>query len=172
MNSLKVLIIILIFLGSFSSICQNKNDEKFANFYIVDTITINNPLVFYKTNQSGKYIKDSESAKEAKCNIKKALKNDDIYIFGEDLYRFFDDAKKIEEYKYPDFGNCDFETESTEDKRGIVYKKFKSKPTKFILGLINASYYDRKITIYGKKKSVLNNYNKSLYYKIVFPLCE
>jgi|SRR5690606_2231175 len=172
MNSLKVFIIISVLLSSFNSLSQNNNYEKFAGFYIVDTITINNPVVFYKTNQSGKFIGDLQTVQETKFNIKKAIQDSDIYIFGEDLYRFFDDEKRIGQYKYPDYGNCKFEVETTEEKKGVVYKRFKVKPSKYILGLINTSFYDGKITVYGKKKSVFSKYDKSLYYKIVFPICE
>lgn len=169
---MKIFIIISILLSSLSSLSQNNNDQKIADFYIVDTITIKNPVVFYKTNQSGKFISDLQVAQEIKYDIRKLSQNDDIYILGEDLYRFFDNAKRIDQYKFPDYGNCEFETETTEKKKGIVYKKFKMKPNRYILGLINASFYDAKITIYGKKKSVFNKHDKSLYYKIVFPVCE
>lgn len=172
MNNLKFIIIISIYLSALSAFCQVNNNENFSYFYVVDTIKIDNPVVFYKTNQSGMFVKSLKTIKEIKRNIKKIVRNDETYIYGEDLYRFFDDVKKIEMYKYPDYGNCEFETESIEGKNGIVFKKFKIKPKRFILALINASFYDNQIKIYGKKKSVFNNYDKSLYYKIVFPLCE
>lgn len=172
MNSLKFFIITSVLLSSLNSLSQNNNYGKFADFYIIDTITINNPVIFYKTNQSGKFIGGLQADQEVKFNIKKAIQDSDIYIFGEDLYRFLDDKKRLERYRYPDYGNCKFETETTEEKKGVVYKRFKEKPRKYILGLINTCFYDEKITVYGKKKSVFSKYDKSLYYKIVFPICE
>lgn len=172
MNSLKYFTITSILLYSFNCLSQNISDKKQINFYIVDTITITNPVVFYKPNQSGKFISDLKVIEGTKCNLKKVMLKDEVYIFGEDLYRFISNSSQMEKYHYPDYGDCEFETDYIKDIKGIVYRKFKKEPKKFILALINVSFYNEKITTYGEKQSVFKEYDKSLYYKIVFPLCE
>lgn len=80
--------------------------------------------------------------------------------------------KQFEIYRYPDYGNCHFQSEEFRDIKGITYRKFKNNPQKFILALINVSYYDFKNTTYGMKPTIFRSYDRSLYYKIVFPVCE
>ena len=172
MNKLKYIIIIAILFYSFDCLSQNIKEENQKNFYVVDTITINNPVVFYAPNQSGKFVSDLKVVKSNRGKLKKLVLKNEVFIFGQDLYRFMDSDSEMKKYHYPDYGNCEFETDYFNDIKGLVYQKFKEEPKRFVLGLIRASYFNDKITTYGKKQSVFKKYNNPLYYKIVFPLCE
>lgn len=172
MNSLKYYIIVSILLNSFNCLSQNLSDPKPMDFYVVDTITINNPVVFYKSNQSGKFISDIKVINGEQCNLKKVILKENVYIFGRDFYWFANDSYLMEKYHYPDYGNCEFKADYFKNIKGIVYRKFKKEPKKFVLALINVAYYNDMATAYGENESVFKKYDKPLYYKIVFPLCE
>lgn len=172
MNNLKYILAALVCFYLSYSFAQRMDESKTIDFYVVDTITIDNPIVFYKPNQSGTYIGSLSVIQKLNTNnIKKILSEKNIYIYSSNFYNFLS-ARDIDQYHYPDYGSCEFESEYFKDIRGIVSRKFKSNPQKFILALINVSYYNSKIATYGKRTSVFKNHNKSLYYKIVFPVCE
>ena len=167
MRKLTNIFLILILFIPFGCLSQNKK----LNIYIVDTITIKNPIVFYIPNQSGRFVIDSMFIKNNKLDLKKMIDEDNGFIFDDEFYFFLDDLD-LKKYHYPDYGNCEFKDGYKKDIKGIVYQKFKNIPKKFIVGLIRASYYNARATAYGEKQTVFRKYNKSLYYKIVFPLCE
>lgn len=172
MNRFKCFIITSILLNSFNCLSQSFNEAELVDFYVVDTITITNPVVFYKPNQSGKFVSDLKVIEGTKCNLKKIIFKENVYIFGRDFYWFANNNFQMEKYHYPDYGNCEFKADYFKDIKGIVYRKFKKEPKRFVLALINVAYYNDKATAYGEKESLFKKYEKSLYYKIVFPLCE
>lgn len=172
MNKLTYILVILACFYLSYSFAQNLYEPEEMDIYIVDTIVIDNPIVFYKPNQSGTYIGSLNTIQRLNTkNIKKILSEKDVYIYSSVFYNFLS-AKDIAYYHYPDYGGCEFESEYFKDIKGITYRKFKSNPQEFILALINVSYYNSKIATYGEKLSVFKNYDKSLYYKIVFLVCE
>lgn len=172
MNNLKYILIAFVYFYLTYAFPQSLDEPNKMDFYVVDTITIDNPIVFYKPNQSGTYIGSLDIIERLNTsNIKKILSEKDVYIHSFDFYSFLP-IKEFDNYHYPDYGNCKFESEYFKDIKGITYRKFKSNPQKFILALINVSYYNAKIATYGEKLSIFKNYDKSLYYKIAFPICE
>lgn len=166
-----IIIFISALLYSFTCLSQSLGNPESLDFYIVDTITITNPVVFYKPNQSGRFVGSLKTIKGDKLKIKEAISKEYIYIYSNSIYGFLH-LKDFKKYTYSDNGNCEFEQDYFKGIKGIVYQKFKESPKKFILGLINVAYYNEKITTYGEKQSVFKKYDEPLYYKIVFPLCE
>ena len=171
MNRFKYIVIIGIVLNSIGCLSQSVDEPSKMDFYIVDTIHIVKPVVFYKANQNGKFISELKTIERNKFNLNQILEEEEVYIFSNSLFGFLS-IKDFEKYNYPDFGNCEFKDDYFKGSKGIAYRKFKKEPKSFILALINIDYYNHKTTSYGKKKSVFTKYSKSLYYKIVFPLCE
>lgn len=171
MNKLNNILIATITLASFFCFGQNIEEQAQLDFYVVDTVTIANAVVFYKPNQSGKFISSLELIKAKDFKLKKAINNEQLFIYAEDLYRFLD-TSKINNYHYPDYGNCQFDSTYSKEVKDIDYQKFKKQPKKFVLGLINTAYYNKKVQVYGKKSTIFKRYGNATYYKIVFPLCE
>lgn len=171
MNKIKYILVIVTILSTFNCLSQSLDKPEPMDFYVIDTITISNPFVFYKPNQSGRFIGNLEFFNKDRIRLKKVVKRNDVYIYSSSLYGFLS-SNEFEKYDYPDYGNCSFENDYYKEIKGVVYQKFKKEPNRYVLGLINVSYYNSKITTYGEKQSVFRKYDNSLYYKIVFPLCE
>lgn len=171
MNKFKYFIIMLTLLYTSNCISQSLEEPNKLDFYVVDTITISNPVVFYKHNQSGKYVSSLEHIKAKDFKLKKAINNGQLFIYSNSLYGFLS-QNDFDKYHYPDYGNCTFKEEYFKEIKGVVYQKFKEQPNKFVLALINVAYYNRKVQIYGKKSTIFEKYGNAIYYRIAFPLCE
>lgn len=172
MNNLKYILTFFICFYLSYALSQSVDEPGKMNFYVVDTITINDPIVFYKENQSGLFIGDKNEIESFNLRkMKNLISKKNIFIYSSEFYKHLP-IEEFDNYNYPDYGSCKFEKEYFKDIKGIVYRKFKSNPTKFILALINASFYDRKNTTYGLKPTVFRGFEKEIFYKIVFPICE
>lgn len=171
MDKFKNILIVVIIFYSINCLAQSIENPRETDFYVVDTIMIKNPVAFYIPNQSGQFLGDIDVIKSSRFNLKKAVKKENLYIYSNSLYGFLS-SEKIKKYRYPDYGNCEYAKGYFKDIKGIVYQKFKKQPTKFILALVNVAYYNRKINAVGEKPTIFSKCDKSLYYKIVFPLCE
>lgn len=171
MNKVKYFIAVLLLSYASDCLSQSLEEPDQLDFYVVDTINISSPIVFYKPGQSGKFVSSVTEIEGKKFNLRKSILREDIYIYSNSLYGFLS-QNDFDKYHYPDYGNCIFREEYFKEIKGIVYQKFKKQPKKFILGLINVDYYNRKVQVYGKKPTIFKRYGNATYYKIAFPLCE
>lgn len=162
-------IIIFCFFYSLNLFSQNNN-----SFYVADTITIKNPIVFSIKKHDGYFLTELEHLNKKNIKLKSIIKNDDIYLFSFNPYQFFNvnqlNKKKIFT-KYPNNGNCSF-SQNVDSKDGIYFSTFKIKPSKFIVCFIKASYYNKIISSADIGKTALHNADENSYYKIIFPMCE
>lgn len=170
MNNLKK--IVLLFISTYGCYAQNFKISNQYSFYIVDTIEIKNPIIYYKIDQSVKFVTNEDNINQNKPNINKIILKDDNYILGEDIYRFFTDNNIMKNYYYPDNGNCQKKNAPMKNHKKIRFQKFTTEPSKYILALIKLSFYNSLVTAYGLKESAFDKSQDVLYYKIVFPLCE
>lgn len=144
-----------------------KGEENYKQFYIVDTIKIENPVIVWSKLHGGPFVMGKSKLDEYSDNLD-FFKGPDIFIYWPDLY-FFLDQDQIELIDYKNSGGC------IENKREIVREnlwvsEFSGKPI-FILGLSNANHYHRIRRSENYFKISLEN-PKYFYIKIAFPLCE
>ena len=155
-----------------------KGEPNHKNFYVVDTIQIEDPVVIYFR---GRFVCSRKILNSPNLKFdKKFFKRPDVFIFsnnlGYDLDNIIEDYFK---YPYPDYGNCSIEMKfqilknDKNDKNVIYLREFKNQPAYFILGLINANYYNMKhADIEGGWHPIYSKDPKISYYRIVYPLCE
>jgi hypothetical protein len=147
-----------------------KNDD----FYIVDTITIKNPVVFIIDKYDGCFLTDLDLLNYKNIKRKSIIKNSSIFLFSFNPYIFFNEDQLIQNdmfRNYPNYGNCSF-SETINSKNGIYYNNFTTKPLKFIVCLIKASHYNKIVSSADLGKTILYKSDKNRYFKIVFPFCE
>ena len=145
-----------------------KSDYKTG--YIVDSIRIEDPVRIESLKYGGMYI-TSKSTLSSFRNNRNFFLRPDVFIFGDDFYRDLP-LNDYQKYKYPDYGNCIL-VKSDIKIKGLAIYEFQNKPCFFILGLINAKYYNKKHNSFDIKSNIICNKNESLiYYKVVYPLCK
>jgi|GEM_PF-1187962 lipoprotein len=161
------------------SICNNdyydanyKGEDNYKNFYIVDTIDIEDPVII--RNTSGCLFICSEATINSIRIDKSFFYRPDVFILGNNLY---DDLapSDYEQYYYPDFGNCSIVSLDTlsRDKPPIQKYKYNDDSVRFILGLINVNYHNKTHQVMdGCTFSIRSNDPKNSYYKIVYPICK
>ncbi|VBB45608.1 hypothetical protein TRIP_D310003 [uncultured Paludibacter sp.] len=166
----KTIIIFIVLLSSCSSRYYDidyKGEKNYKSFYIVDTITISNPIKVFSKKYGGPFVFSKNKLKD--YNQKWSFfMEPDVFICGFDLYYVLD-YQSFKKYKYPDYGGCD-EKESDIKVRDLEIYEY-PKNTKFILGLINGNYYHIKHRSERYFRIPIKNL-KSIYIKIVYPLCE
>jgi hypothetical protein len=164
-----VYIIIICFFHTLNLFSQN-NDS----FYVGDTITIKNPVVFSIKEYDGYFLTELEHLNKKNIKLKSIIKNAEIYLFSFNPYQFFN-ANQLNKNKiftkYPNNGNCSF-SQNVNCKDSIYYNTFKIKPSKFIVCFIKASYYNKIISSSDIGKTALHNADENSYFKLAFPLCE
>jgi hypothetical protein len=144
-----------------------KGEPNYKSFYVVDTIKIDDPIVI---EFAGRFVCSKKILDTVKIN-KTFFQRPDVFILVDDLYY---DLLPVDYYKYfyPDYGNCDIEFKTEISKTKIYLYEYKIPPAFFILGLINANYYNEKHrTIDGNWYRINTPDQKISYYKIVYPLC-
>lgn len=170
-NEIGIICMVLAFISISCSGIKNDNttyDEKRpGQFFIVDTIFISDPVRIYSSKFGGQFIISRDVLSNFKNNADFFERND-VFLLGEDLYRDLP-LEKFKNYLYPDYGGCQF-VESTTTIPGLEVYEFKEpKPFSFLLGMINAKYFNSKHNSYSSFKSFKD---MSAYYKIVYPICE
>ncbi|MGZ3776218.1 MAG: hypothetical protein ACXVJB_05265 [Mucilaginibacter sp.] len=152
-----------------------KGEPNYEQFYVVDTITIENPVRIYSSRYGGTFIVSKATLKE--YNGKKDFfYRPDVFIYGDEFYVDLP-LKNFKRYKYPDDGRCTFEKWQQKDS-DLTFQVLSPTPKKFILGLISANHFYKKHIafdghqfVYPEKNYKLL-YNKLIYYKIVYPMCN
>lgn len=168
---------ILIFMCGFLLVSCNQKivdydytgEKNFYNFYIVDTISIMNPVkVHLKFDNSWNiFYMDHSKIKSLKGkSFNEVIQEPDIFLHHFNFYALINQDQVIENnIKYYDNCNskCIFENEKM-----IVYQL---QNTQFILGLVNINFYNKNISG-GGINFIDSDLSKSGYYKIVFPKCD
>ena len=140
-------------------------EKKYKLFYIVDTITINNPVIVY--GKDNFYVTQKEVLLSQKKIDKYFYLRPDVFIFS------FDYNSSIDGYDYKihkKLKHC--KTSDLEEFKNIYYRNFESNSLSFILGLINVNHFNIIFNAMDSKKYIDSKKQKIEYYKILFPLCE
>lgn len=144
-----------------------KGEDNYNGFYLVDTISIDNPVRISSQKYGGFFIVSKEKLSDFKDDIDFYL-SPDVFLLGQDLYRDLK-LEYFKRYSYPDYGGCELEP-SKYEVSGVEIYEYKSTP-KFILGLINVNQYH----VNHNSEVYFNlpiRQSKSVYYKMVYPLCK
>lgn len=145
-----------------------QGESNYKNFYIVDTIKINNPILFYY--QRGRFVTCADTLFKQKKITEKFLKRPDVFVFSWNLRSDFD-LSQLKRYKYKDYGKCDVKKQISNYK-GVELYRFTCDSVKFILGMINVNYFNSAHVSADGSYWIKQTDQKILYYKIVYPLCE
>lgn len=139
------------------------------NFIVVDTVTMESPVLFNLSKYDGEFIVEKQHLKN-NSDKKRLIKKGKVYIYSNDFYYYLN-SDKFNSYDYPDNGGCRNNKKVINDN-GLSYSHFVDRPKKFIVCLINALYYDKKSATADIGKTYYHKSKKDTYYKILFPLCE
>lgn len=144
-----------------------KGESNYKTFYLVDTLTIESPVRVFSDKYGGMFVLSSEKLKQYK-NDKSFFMEPDVFLLGFDLYRDIDvnDMKSI---NYPDNGGCELIKSDIAIEGLEIYEYPKN--TKFLLGLINTNNYHVKHNS-PEYFEIPIKHSKSVYHKMVYPLCE
>jgi hypothetical protein len=144
-----------------------KGEENYKSFYLVDTISIENPVRVYSRKHGGMFILSKEKLNSYRDETDFFM-SPDVFILGSDLYRdlALEDFKK---YSYPDNGGCEIK-ESATSVAGLEIYEFVNQP-RFVMGLINTNYYHVKHNSYTYFSVPVKD-PKAVYHKIVYPICK
>jgi len=146
-----------------------KGESNFKNFYVVDTIKIEDPVRIYSHKFGGPFVISRKLLKEYKGKIE-FFSRPDVFILDGDLHRYLS-SEDSPRYSYPErSGGCDF-IRSEVIIKDLEVSEFENKSVSFLLGLINANFYYRKSDSYSSFAYGEKNEKKS-YYKLLFPLCD
>lgn len=146
----------------------NLSAQERKSFFVVDTITLKEPVLFNFQNYDGEFITESKVLKKNR-NKRKLIKEGLAFIYSEDFYYYLN-KDEFESYNYPNKGNCRANKRAIKraDKSSIVATNRK----KFILCMIDASFYNEKTSTADIGKTFYHKSKKGFYYRIVFPLCK
>jgi hypothetical protein len=168
--SLLVLVSISCSRKNFSNISELEIIDlgNYYNFYVVDTIQIKDPVRIHSKKYGGQFILSKAILKEYDGKRRFFLRPD-VFMVSTDLYWVLQ-SDQHSMYNYPDYGGCKL-VESSEKQHELEVYEYASDSVNFILGLINGDYYNKRYNSYDYF-ALLHNDNKSLYYRIVYPLCK
>jgi len=165
--------IILILIFSLLSSCSKnifdsnyKGENNYKNFYIVDTITIENPIL--TSYYGGRFVFSRQLLEKTKINSD-FFKRPDVFLLGFDLY-YDMNPRDYKRYNYQDDGNCKTKKVVSNQKHIEIYE-YTNNPVRFILCLINVNYYNVKHNAENYYQICIKD-QKNSFYKIVFPLCK
>ncbi len=146
-----------------------KGESNFANFYMVDTIQIEDPVRIYSHKFGGPFVISRKLLKDYTGKID-FFSRPDVFILDDNPYRYLS-LEDFKRYFYPkEYGNCRF-IYSKEVIKDLEIAEFENTPVGFLMGLVNANFYYRKSNSYTSFAYGEKNEKKS-YYKLVFPLCD
>jgi hypothetical protein len=140
--------------------------NNYRSFYIVDTITIIEPVVIdYK---GGRFVV-AKKILESNLVDEDLVKRPDVFIMGHDLYQDMDTID-YERFAYKDYGGCNSELLNVSTIKSTEIYEFTSPKVVFILGLINVNSYNKKHNTYNYYP-IDTKEPKNSFFKIVYPLC-
>jgi hypothetical protein len=142
-------------------------EENFHNFYIVDTIIIENPVAIWSDTHGGPFVMN----KKKLANYHDELSfffEPDVFILWPDI-KFFASKDQYNAFDYSVSGGC---TNSGWERFGEnIWLSEYSEPPLFILGLVNANHYHR-VRQSENYFSISSDFPKYFFVKIVFPYCN
>jgi len=174
-------LLLLLFISSCSTHKEAIYDSRYEgepnykSFYVVDTIQIEDPVVVC---HEGRFVCSRKLLDTVKID-KNFFERPDVFLLSQ--YGLYNDLDLADFDKYLDIlgEECKTEVKTTlntelETKYYKVYlREFKTPPAFFILGLINANYYNKNnMTIDGSSYLMDTKDQKTSYYKIVYPYCS
>lgn len=173
MKNQRILFLFILFIG-LSSCNKNlfdfsyKGTTNYKNFYLVDSITIDNPIIINSYKIGGRFV-ISKSLLSEFVNNKDFFQRPDVFLLGDNLYMDLvpSDYKII---NYPDDGNCKIKRTLSAFKDVEIYE-YEHRPSHFILGLVNVNYYNVKHNAENYYQ-ICKKKPKISYYKIIYPLCK
>ncbi len=144
----------------------NAQDER--KFYITkDTLILKDVSILSLNNVDGMFVVNDVDIKK-EINIKKLLEDGKLYLFSDDIYRYFNEKDFEKGVKY---NSCTIQKRFNYNKN-ITIRKLNQSVKKFIIGLVRLDYYNEKTITIDKGKTLFDKRNKYYFYKIVFPICE
>ena len=192
-NMKNLIYLLILFLFSCSSHKATydfyyEGQPNYKNFYVVDTIRIDDPVI---VAYDGRFVCSRKLLDTLKVD-KNFFERPDVFLLGQVGLHYDLDPADFDKYSYPDYGNCKIELKTTLKTRfktkfkkkrinirlefyeqQVYLYEYETPPTFFILGLINANYYNNKhAAIDGPSYLIETKDQKTSYYKIVYPLCQ
>lgn len=144
-----------------------KGESNYKEFYIVDTILIDSPVRVFSEKYGGMFVLSNEKLKSYDGKLGFFMEPD-VFILGFDIYRDLE-ADNTKTFIYPDNGGCKLEKSSTEIDGLEVYEY--PDGVQFVLGLISTNRYHVKHNS-PEYFNIPIKYSKSVYHKLVYPLCQ
>lgn len=145
-----------------------KDPGNYYNFYIVDTIRIDDPIRIHSEKFGGQFVVSRPVLKEYNGKRDFFLRPD-VFLLSGDLYWDLPPGL-YDKYKYPDYGGCNL-VKSESIQVGLEVYEYKSSSMEFILGLINGDFYNKRHNSYNYF-GLQKHDNKNAYYRVVYPLCR
>jgi hypothetical protein len=164
--------LILLFLSSFlltGPTGMGQEDSRYL-FVVVDTITIESPIVFSFYKYDGKFITSEVDFLNSKDKVDLIKSGDALLYSGWDFYRYLS-IENLSKYDYGFPEECIMLKKWVDGKKQY-HSSFETPPRRFIVCLINGLYYNKISSSIDIGKTYYHKSNKDEYYKIVFPLCE
>lgn len=143
-----------------------KGESNYKNYYIVDTISIKNPIRITSNKFCNRMFVTGDSVLKNFDNNIEFFHRPDVFLYEIDLYRIIEYNDILNsKIKLP---SCDVYRETGEFKNVELYK-FNVEP-RFILCMMNLNYYNIKYN--SCEKLWPRNINrKSQFIKVVYPIC-
>lgn len=147
-----------------------KTEKNYKSSYIVDSIKIDDPVRIESLIYGGMFITSKSDLINFKGK-KSFFLRPDVFLYSSDFYLDIP-MSDYSKYRYPDYGNCEL-IKSNINIKGLSIYEFQTSPHFFILGLINAKFFNKKHNAFDVKNYRIKEKNEQIiYYKIVYPLCK
>ena len=144
-----------------------KGEENYKSFYVVDTVSIENPVRVYSKKHGGMFVLAKEKLQDYKGKADFFVLPD-VFLLGSDLYRDLE-SEDFKKYSYPESGGCELK-ESKIEIAGLEIYEYIRQP-RFVMGLINTNYFHVKHNSYSYFNILVKN-PKATYHNMVYPLCK
>lgn len=154
---------------AFSKQADYINQEGYKNFYIVDTLMIDNPVLFY-TKEGHPFVMSRTSFNLFKGSTSSLFKRNDAFLFDYD-FPFHVPFNVYSSYLEKRSSACsEYVIRLPLEKRGIskIYS-FSRMPDYFVLILIRGDYYNQVYASMDGNPIIRKDRNN--YYKVVVPFC-
>lgn len=155
----------------YTDISQYSNSLGPKNFYIVDTINIENPVIVITRNDHAFILSKEELANyDGKEDF--FYKNENIFIYGSEIPFGLPSEFYLNSLIKT---NCE---EYLERNKNMKYKniqdvrEFKKNPVFFLFILVRADYYHQLYTGFHTHARYKLKYDKFSYYKVATPCCS
>lgn len=154
-------LLILIFL------IANLNAQSRNLFITGETIHFDKPVIISHNNKLGNIIIESE---EISNHFNKMLNSNNSYLFIPDIY-FLNDLTEYDLRKLNNnYKSCN--QYDLEYHRGFEVGTFKENVKEFIIGFIEANYYNENIVTADNSKTIIKASNGKTYYKFIIANCS